>query len=368
MLTIRRITTTEEFETLSVAWNDLLKKSEIRSVFLTWEWLYTWWEHFSARGELRLITVWREDKLAAIAPLMLLRKRKWGLNLKLLANIAYTSTDISGFIVAQGDDEAALKLCEAISQSRDEWQVFEMAEASLGNSCCMQHTGCFPSSEFSIRNEKSVHLFIPFEKDWETFYNSQSKNLKQDHKRKFARLKKEGVNLQYRIYGGKDIQPKHLQEIYKINEFGNFPDTYRSPTAKKFHQKLVERMQEAGYLELSFLNLDGVPVAFRYGFIFDNHYEDWRLGYDSRYAAYSPGTLLLFFTAQDKLERGLKGIDLLRGLEEYKRRWKVQEINYSHLYIIHRADWFTRLVLIFTPAWKQKVVNFFQRRFAKLTS
>src|SRR5262249_5321848 len=53
----------------------LLAKSDADHVFLTWEWLFTWWKHLGGGRELALITVRDGDHLLAIAPLALRRAR-----------------------------------------------------------------------------------------------------------------------------------------------------------------------------------------------------------------------------------------------------------------------------------------------------
>src|SRR5262245_20813529 len=49
-------------------WNELLAASSSDGVFLTFEWLSTWWKHFNGGRELHLITVRDEGRLVAIAP------------------------------------------------------------------------------------------------------------------------------------------------------------------------------------------------------------------------------------------------------------------------------------------------------------
>ena len=57
------------FDALAEEWNDLLKRSAFDTLFLTWEWQRTWWEHLG-EGDLFLIAM-RDDqgRMAGIAPL-----------------------------------------------------------------------------------------------------------------------------------------------------------------------------------------------------------------------------------------------------------------------------------------------------------
>src|SRR5207249_5381887 len=44
---IERIEDIGGFEKLKAEWNELLEASSSPCLFLTWEWLYTWWKHLS---------------------------------------------------------------------------------------------------------------------------------------------------------------------------------------------------------------------------------------------------------------------------------------------------------------------------------
>ena len=51
-------------------WNGLLCRSPASSVFLTWEWIATWWEHFGREGDLLILAVRDESgRLVGLAPL-----------------------------------------------------------------------------------------------------------------------------------------------------------------------------------------------------------------------------------------------------------------------------------------------------------
>lgn len=73
---VRRIATAEEFKSLCNEWGNLLQSSNLKSVFLTWEMLYTWWSHYGHGKELWLVEARANGALAGIAPLMLIRRKK----------------------------------------------------------------------------------------------------------------------------------------------------------------------------------------------------------------------------------------------------------------------------------------------------
>ena len=63
--TIEKIEDAAGFEKLREEGNDLLRRSASDCLFLTWEWLHTWWTHLSEGRRLRILAVRCDGELAA---------------------------------------------------------------------------------------------------------------------------------------------------------------------------------------------------------------------------------------------------------------------------------------------------------------
>lgn len=63
----------EEFKKSRTEWNELLNKSDADPLFMSWEWIYHWWDIFSEPSDELLLLVIRNknQKLKGIAPLFL---------------------------------------------------------------------------------------------------------------------------------------------------------------------------------------------------------------------------------------------------------------------------------------------------------
>ncbi len=60
------------FDALKDEWNELLKSSRFDTIFLTWEWQTTWWQHLGrTRGPLFILAGRDAGRLAAVIPLYL---------------------------------------------------------------------------------------------------------------------------------------------------------------------------------------------------------------------------------------------------------------------------------------------------------
>jgi len=70
-LEVRIIRSREEFSSLQDDWTTLLASVDNGTPFLSWSWMYSWWEIYATSAhKLRIITIWKEKKLVALAPFM----------------------------------------------------------------------------------------------------------------------------------------------------------------------------------------------------------------------------------------------------------------------------------------------------------
>src|SRR3990172_5245179 len=98
------ITDQEEFRRMKEDWNSLLSKNLTNTIFLTWEWLYTWWEVFGEGGRLFIVSV-RDDRgeLVGLAPLFVRKASYYSMPVKEMCFIGAGLSDRQDFLIADGD-------------------------------------------------------------------------------------------------------------------------------------------------------------------------------------------------------------------------------------------------------------------------
>ena len=69
MLKITEINDLNLFLNLKSEWNGVLRRSKDDSIFLTWEWLSTYWKYFGKERKLRILLMEDKNQIIAIAPL-----------------------------------------------------------------------------------------------------------------------------------------------------------------------------------------------------------------------------------------------------------------------------------------------------------
>ena len=59
----------EEMQYLKERWNDLLVQSTFPNIFLTWEWITTWWKWFGTKRRLTLAIATEGNVIVGITPM-----------------------------------------------------------------------------------------------------------------------------------------------------------------------------------------------------------------------------------------------------------------------------------------------------------
>src|SRR5437879_919032 len=74
-MSVQLVQTNEEFRKLRSDWDELLARSASNTIFLTWEWLWAWWNAYAKTDDELLILLVRnsDSMLAGIFPLYVRR-------------------------------------------------------------------------------------------------------------------------------------------------------------------------------------------------------------------------------------------------------------------------------------------------------
>jgi CelD/BcsL family acetyltransferase involved in cellulose biosynthesis len=93
------------------------------------------------------------------------------------------------------------------------------------------------------------------------------------------------------------------------------------PQNMAFFRAIAPITAACGWLQLTFLTVDGVPAAGYLNFDYNNRILVYNSGLlPEGYAHLSPGIVLLTYNIRYAIEHGRKAFDFLRGNEEYKYR------------------------------------------------
>ena len=347
-ISIHHIQNLEEFETLRNQWNQLLESRQIKTAFLTWEWLSAWWCHYKGNRELWLITAWIGEELVGAAPLMKTNQWKHGLRFRLLHSLGSPNCDESDFPVRNGDLRIVKALCDYLYSRRSQWDAIELNEFESQASAWSFIQNYFFNTGCISQSDTNYHYHIPIRNSWEGYRKSLSKNLRHNIERRLRRAQ-ETHQVEFKYVQGREIEWGDFESLFKVSEKGNFPEKYKTKQERDFHRELLHRMRDHNWIEIAFLHLDGQAIAFEYGFNLDGRFEDWRTGFDLNHSELAGGTLLLYYLLKQFHSDGHHDLDFLRGEYDFKEKWLPERREFVGLRIMQPHRLFARLALIWIP-------------------
>ena len=334
------LTDASAFERLKTEWNDLLHRSVTDTLFLTWEWQSTWWEHLGV-GELRIITMREDDgALVGIAPLF---EETWNDGTKSLSLIG--CVDVSDYldVIAAHGHEARVYAALLDTLTHADllaWQggvcLCTLPEASPSNTQLKQM-----AEARGLTTEWSLHDVAPvidLPATWEAYLETLDKKQRHEVRRKLRRVQE----TTHRWYAVDETMPldQAVTDFVELHKKSR-PDKhlFMDRRMEQFFVDMARRLQPRGWLQLDFLEIDGARAATILNFVYNNDVLVYNSGYDpEKYGAFSPGIVLFAFSIQDAIAAKRRRFDFLRGNEEYKYRFGAHNTRVYELHIHRRGD------------------------------
>ena len=216
-ISIRQISSTQEFESLKENWGTLLQKNYTQSAFLSWEWLFSWWKIFSQEKSLWLVTAWKLNHLIGIAPLMLKNRKKLGFTLRVLCTLGTPMNDIGGFLIKNQDINVTKAILSYIVDKSQEWDLFELSEFAISSPEIKVVKDIFAKSGIGIIQEANQHYYISIDKTWDDYYNSLSKKFRKNLRRAERNSSDLGT-ISIQQYTGSNLKWEHIEAVIAVIE------------------------------------------------------------------------------------------------------------------------------------------------------
>jgi CelD/BcsL family acetyltransferase involved in cellulose biosynthesis len=323
-----KIATIKEFQESRDAWNKLALAMSFPSIFCTWEWIYTWWEHFGRDYEPVILFVYKDAELVGILPLAYHKTLNGALFSRKLSYCGSMELypDHLDIICSKEDAEQCLDaVFEFLRSEYKEWDMLNISLFSEGSNLFdyLSRKDFYFDSEIK---QISVAPYITLSGSFDEFSRTLSGNL-----RKNIRASKRKLLEQYDIkyilcdplqshYGLKTLFTLHEQRAKRKNILS----TFNVEHIVNFHNSLVQRISKNGWLWLGYLRNEEKVIAASYCFAFGGHIFSYQKGIDTEWERYSSGTIINYETIKEAFSKNYKEFDFLRGNEEHKRQWTKQ--------------------------------------------
>jgi hypothetical protein len=354
----------EDLQPLKERWSELAGDCPFRG----WSWLSTWWKHYgclrddtpgdgaaSLHHELYVLLVFddtphQEEKslgassrhvdlvkektpaqaLVAIAPCYIEQTFARGRVLRLLGDGEICSDHLSFLVDSQLPNQTQIleALVNYLSQHVDDWDLLEFASVEDTDSVLAQVFDLMNKQGYQVRRSSGLQRWsVPLPESWESYLAQLSKS----HRKQIRRLKRRVIETDrfvrhlVRSSDQLEVAWDRLVDLHqrRRNSLGE-PGCFASARFANFHRNVVEQLWREEKLQLSWIELDGEPVAAEYVLAGNSASYAYQSGLSPERIAENPGQMSLICAIGQAIDSGHQQFDLLRGDEPYKAHWRAQ--------------------------------------------
>jgi len=324
-LRVQTLVDSNEFAGLRDEWSSLLAESSSDSLFVTWEWLHTWWNHLRGDAKLALMTVRRGGELVAIAPFASHGANLFGSETLSFLGEGRVGSDYLDVLVRHGAEDQALRAIAA--QLRRIGATLRMSQLRITSSAGsllareLRLSGCPVRAK---RTHRCPYIDLSATRSFEDYLRTLGSEHRYNFQRKLRRLQTQH-GLRFERVVSESRRVELLPVIFELHrqrwsERGG-SDGLVGADILEFHDDLTRVALERGWLRLFVLWLGQSPAATLYGFRYGRVFSFYQSGFDPRFAKLSVGLVALGLAIRDAIDDGVSEFDLLHGEEAYKFHW-----------------------------------------------
>ncbi len=337
--TTKLIEDAASFLALAPEWNAMAARRTEPGAWYRFDWFRCWWDAFGKTADLKLICSYRDGRLTAVAPLMLVRMRLKGFNFRVLKFIENGITPRSEFIgEALGTDEVAA-VWRAALEFAPQWDFMLLNNVA--------HTG--PTIQLlrdhlarnRIRHVELDDRFSPYirlDNGREAVRSGMGKRLKRNLSNARNRLERAG-GFTVETCAVPDEIARGLEQAIAISRkswkgrLGK--DMGGTRQRLEFYSQIAQAFMHDGRVRIWLLRHRDQAIAFEYALIDRGHLLLLAIDYDQDFAEFSPGTLLRSLVLEQLVDTGLSYYDFSGTNYDYKLHWTRNVRPHSQFWIFH---------------------------------
>ncbi len=335
------ITNEDDFLALEQEWKALLPQTRADNIFLTWEWVSTWWKVFGEGKQPHILTFRDETRLVGILPCYI-RNRPL-LRLAKIRELRFIGTGESvrseylDLICLPGHREECLELLEGfLSRDRD-WDIAvftDLPEDSLLGSFLDDR---FPAREI-INREPCYFVKVPAK--FETYLKGIDSRMRRNIRNRRRNLERD-FRVEYHRLNREENLDEWMEEFKRLHaarlEERGLPSKFADPIYQRFHDRLSRIFYDSGLLFAADLRLDGKTVAARYNFNYRGKVYDYQTGFEPKFGRQGVMQALISYMIEDCGREEIGKFDFLAGSENYKRHFSNSQTTISSHRIINNT-------------------------------
>jgi len=318
MIEVEVVDNLPKLQSLRTGWNLLLTRSWSQSIFLTWEWIETWWHSYSAGFDLAVIVARHGDEVLGIAPLVV---RKESGRLEFAGqNKAYG--EYLDFLVPQGLEASIVPaICQMVARlsGLGRWRGIHFATILAGSPNLNLISKELTKAGIEIqRSPTRVCPYAQLPATWEDYLALKGSSFSRRIRYNERRLARFGTIAIERPRDGRELD-EFFDDLVNLHV-----RRWRTDIDGQFfgfHRKIARTFFELNWLLLARLRVGSSVVAVKYDFIFDNKIWGYQGGWLPEFKDREVGNVLIAEILKQAIQDGRREYDFLEGEAWYKSRW-----------------------------------------------
>lgn len=351
-LKVSLFTADNDFFLMEKEWNGLLQKSAADTIFLTWEWVSSWWKvHKNNNQQLFILFIREGEELIGIAPFYCTKVRFLSvLSVRRLDYIGFGTLDSEymDFIIVKGKEQVVITaFFNYLKQNEARWDILylnEMPESAVTLPLLFSSAAQNHYKTFETRHECSSVL-LPA--DWDTYLATMDSKFRYQLRHSTKRLE-EGHAVEFGYCNSEDKLAADLESLYKLHQkhwIGkDIEGSFINEQRRSFYYEMSRLFLAKGWLRLFGLKVDGEYRAQQFSFEYAGKIFSLQEGYDPDWKKKRVGQVLRGYVFRDIISRGLTEYDFLGGISPHKKTWEARA-KYSINVRISKQNLKTKLFL-----------------------
>ncbi len=323
------------FWALKPEWNDLVHRSCCDTLFLTWEWQSTWWKHLG-EGDLLLLGFRAEDdgRLIGLAPLFHTQNDNGTSVLNL--NGCRDVSDYLDLIVEVGQEDAVYRaLLDYLENEAPTWELVDFCNIPQDSTTYVRLRELADARGYQTLVEvEDVCPIIQLPATWDEYLMMLDKKQRHEVRRKLRKAEGE-ADTRFIIAGPERDLRAEMQDFIDLHQKSTpDKDEFMDPQMQGFFFEVAQVLQDRGWLQLVFIEMDGQKAATLLNFDYGDAVLVYNSGYDpAQFSHLSPGIVVTARCIEYAVTLGRSKFDFLRGDEVYKYRFGAQDTEVRRLVI-----------------------------------
>ena len=321
-------------------WNALARLGT-NSVFQTYQWHRSWWHSYGSRYEPLFITVSDGHHTKGIAPLCV---EETAAGKRVVRFVGDGRADYCDLLAAD-DANTVAAMVKGLRNYHD-WDVVDLDRIPAQSPTVAMLTSLCEQAGFSVMLHDQficpTLLVRGHEHEARRILDKPSLRRRQNY---FERIGQLGFK---DLTSASDIEP-YLDAFFEQHTARwrqtSTPSLFREAANRAFYRDLMARLDGTGWLLFSMIEFDDRPIAFHYGFDYNENLIWYKPSFDPAFAARSPGLVLVRHLIRRALEDGRRELDFTIGDEPFKQRFtnvvrktvNVQIFRNPALYVFERS-------------------------------